>query len=138
MEEMSALPEGSFSLIVAHAVIQYLPRPELEGLLAQWRRLLQKGGSLLMVDLVAPGVTWFSDFGALLDRAFRNGFFLAALPGLARVAMSRRRRLWKEPVAYGEDEILALLEAARLPASRVRPNVGLNPQRMAFQAYRLR
>ena len=38
------LPDGSFDLIVLHSVAQYLSAPELDGLLASFRRLLKPDG----------------------------------------------------------------------------------------------
>jgi SAM-dependent methyltransferase len=139
-EEVAALPDGSFRLIIVNSVLQYIPKADLPDLLAGWRRLLVKGGSLLLADVIPPSVGMAKDAAALLTFASKEGFLLAALVGLARNAVSPYRKLRSELglTVYEEEEMLRLLEAARLPASRVKPNVGHNQNRMAFQAFRLR
>ncbi|MFG1361490.1 class I SAM-dependent methyltransferase [Xanthobacter pseudotagetidis] len=139
-EEVAALPDGSFNLIVVNSVLQYIPKVDLPALLAGWRRLLLKGGSLLLADVIPPDVGMVKDVTALLRFATKEGFLPAALVGLARTAVSPYRKLRTELglTFYEEDEMLRLLETARLPASRVRPNIGHNQNRMAFQAFRLR
>jgi len=139
-DDMAALPEGYFSLVAANSLIQRFSCAELAGFLALWRRLLRKGGSLVLSDIIPPGVGADADMGALLGLGFREGFFLAAVTGLARSVSSPDGWPQSGPglTFYAEDELLALLEAARLPATRLRPNVGLNPYRMAYQAFRLR
>src|SRR4051794_39733166 len=44
--EVERLPDGSFDLIVSNSMVQYLSVPELERVLALWRRLLAPGGSV--------------------------------------------------------------------------------------------
>src|SRR5882672_3983563 len=39
-DDVAALPDGRLDLIVSNSVVQYLTLPELERLLALWRRLL--------------------------------------------------------------------------------------------------
>jgi SAM-dependent methyltransferase len=139
-EDVAGLPDGGFHLIVVNSVLQYIPKADLPGLLAGWRRLLGKGGSLLLADVIPPHVGMAQDVAALLTFAAKEGFLGAALVGLARTAVSPYRKLRSELglTVFEEEEMLRLLEAARLPASRVRPNVGHNQNRMAFQAFRLR
>ena len=139
-EQVAALPDGSFHLVIVNSVLQYIPRADLPGLLAGWRRLLDKGGSLLLADVIPPDVGMAQDVAALIAFAAKEGFLPAALLGLARTAFSPYRRLRNELglTVYQEEEMLRLLEAARLPASRVRPNIGHNQNRMAFRAFRLR
>lgn len=139
-EEVAAMPEGSFSLITVNSVLQYLSRAQIKRHLLEWRRLLRKGGSLVLSDVIDPRAGRGRDTEALLGFALKEGFFLQALYFLLCSPLSPYRRRCAELglTAYGEEEILALLEEARLPATRVRPNVGHNQARMAFQAFRLR
>lgn len=135
-EEIAALPDGSFDLIIANSLLQYLDRPTLDGLLVQWRRLLAPGGRLLLADIIPPDVSAVQDAGALLSFAARDGFLGAALVGLVRTALSPYRKLRGELglSMYREADFLALLRAAGFSAERTRPNVGHNQNRMAFLA----
>lgn len=139
-EEVFTLPEGSFSLITVHSVIQFVARPALVELFAQWRRLLKKGGSLILSDVLSPDCGRVSDAAALVTFAFNEGFLLEALLAVPRARRSPYRQACAELglSVYGEHELLSMLETARLPATRVRPNVGYNQSRMAIQAFRLR
>lgn len=133
-EEVSALPDGSFDLIICNSVAQYLSRDLLATLVVEWRRLLAPGGRLLIADIIPPHVSALADAAALLKLAAREKFLVPAVVGLARTAVSPYRKLRAELglTTYEEADILALLEGAGLKARRVRPNVGHNQQRMAF------
>ncbi|MEP9379817.1 class I SAM-dependent methyltransferase [Aquabacter sp. CN5-332] len=135
-EEVEALPDGSFDLIVANSLLQYLKRPQLDGLLAMWRRLLAPGGRLLLADVIPPDVSAVKDAAALLSFAARDGFLGAAVVGLVRTAVSPYRKLRGELglSMYREDEFAGLLRSAGFQAERTRPNVGHNQSRMAFLA----
>lgn len=139
-EDLAGMADASFSLICVNSVVQYLSREDLAHLLPQWRRLLKKGGSLVISDVLPAKPGMGSDLGAFLGFALKEGFFIQALTTCLRTALSPYARLRRTIglTTYDESEMLALLEAARLPASRVRPNVGYNQERMAFQAFRLR
>lgn len=133
-EEVSALPDGSFDLIICNSVAQYLSRDLLASLVREWRRLLAPGGRLLLADVIPPHVSALADAEALLRLAAREKFLLAAVAGLARTAISPYRKLRAELglTTYEEAEVLALLTQAGLAARRVQPNIGHNQQRMAF------
>lgn len=135
-EDIEALPGGSFDFIVANSLLQYLKRPQLDGLLALWRRLLAPGGRLLLADVIPPDVSAVKDAAALLSFAARDGFLGAAVVGLARTAVSPYRKLRGELglSMYREEEFAELLAAAGFEAERTRPNVGHNQSRMAFLA----
>ncbi len=135
-EEVEAMPDGSFDLIVANSLLQYLKRPQLDALLRVWRRLLAPGGRLLLADVIPPDVSAVRDAGALLAFAARDGFLGAAVVGLARTAVSPYRKLRGELglSTYREGDFLAVLAGAGFAAERTRPNVGHNQSRMAFLA----
>ncbi|OYX86583.1 MAG: SAM-dependent methyltransferase [Azorhizobium sp. 35-67-5] len=135
-DEVAALPDGHFDLIVANSLLQYLDRPTLDGLLALWRRLLVPDGRLLLADIIPPNVSAVQDAAALLSFAAKDGFLSAAVVGLVRTALSPYRKLRGELglSMYREDAFLALLREAGFAAERTRPNVGHNQNRMAFLA----
>lgn len=136
-EEVEALPDGSFDLIVANSLLQYLPGAVLRDLLALWRRLLAPGGKLLLADVIPPDVSAMTDAMALLRFAAAEGFLPAAMAGLVRTAFSPYRKLRADLGLshYSAPDICARLVAAGFEPERVQPNVGHNPARMAFLAH---
>lgn len=137
-EDLAGLPERAFSLITANSAVQYLAPGAFMSLLETWRRLLKKGGSLILSDMIPSDTRAGGDASALLGLAFREGFFLDAVMGLGRSSPDGRPGRAMGLTYYDERELLALLESVRLPATRLHPNVGLNPRRLSFRAYRLR
>ena len=134
-EEVETLPDGRFDLIVSNSVVQYLTSEELHRLLAMWRRLLAPGGTLVVADVIPPGVGATSDVIALLRYAARNGFLFAALLGLARTAVSPYRKLRSRIgiAQYTESAFMQELRSAGFAAERT-GNLEHNPVRMSFRA----
>jgi SAM-dependent methyltransferase len=135
-EQLGDIPAGSLDLIVVNSVLQYLSRPDLDGLLATWKGLLKPGGQLLIADVIPHDVGPLTDVMALLKLGAQNGFFIASFFGLARTFFSdyRKTRAALGLSHYSEPEMLALLAAAGYDARRRRPNLGHNQARMAFVA----
>jgi SAM-dependent methyltransferase len=135
-EEVAHLPDGSFDLIVANSLVQYLTAAELDRLLALWHRLLAPGGALVVADVIPPGVGPLNDVRALIRYAAANGFLLAALAGLIRTALSRYSVLRRSLgiAHYSEAEFRAKLAAAGYTAERLSHNLEHNPARMTFRA----
>jgi len=136
-EDVAALPDARFELIVSNSVVQYLTSSELERLLALWRRLLAPGGALIVADVIPPDVGKGSDVAALMRYAAQNGFFFAALAGLARTAVSPYRKLRSTLgiAQYTEAEFMGKLAAAGYVAARLPHNFEHNPARMTFRAH---
>ena len=86
-DEIAALPAASLDVVVMHSVAQYLASEQLDALLALFRRLLCPGGLFILGDIIPPEVSAATDAMALLRFAGANGFFVAALLGLARTVM---------------------------------------------------
>jgi SAM-dependent methyltransferase len=135
-EEVEHLATASLDLIFANSLVQYLTEPELDALLATWRRLLVADGVLIVADVIPPDVGPLSDVMALLRYAATNGFFVAALVGLTRTALSPYRRLRNELgiARYSEADFLKKLQQAGFRAERLTRNVEHNPARMSFRA----
>jgi SAM-dependent methyltransferase len=129
-------PGRSIELIVANSVIQYLTPAELDRSLTLWRRLLAPNGTLIVADVIPPGVAAASDVTALLRYAAHNGFLTAALAGLARTAFSPYRKLRRTIgiAQYTQGEFLDKLAAAGYSAERLAYNFEHNPARMTFRA----
>lgn len=135
-EEVEALPESEFDLIVVNSLIQYLSRSEFAERLVVWRAKLKTGGHLVLADIIPPHVSPLADAGALLGFATKGGFLGAALVGLVRTFFSDYRRLRGELglAQYDEPEMIGLLAAAGLSATRRPRNLGHNQARMTFVA----
>jgi SAM-dependent methyltransferase len=132
----AALPAGSFDLIVMHSVAQYLSGPELDRLLATFRKLLKADGLLVVGDIVPPRLAAPAAALTLLRIGAANGFFWAAVGGLLRIFVSDY--LWlKKTVGlshYDEAAMLEKLKAAGYSPTRAPRNIGHNQRRMTFLA----
>ena len=135
-EEIAALPDRTFDLIVMHSVAQYLTAQELDALLALFRRLLKTDGRLVLGDVIPPQVSALTDAFALLRFASDEGFLGAALLGLIRTVLSNywRLRTTLGLTRYAEAGMLGKLAAAGFSATRAPTNIGHNPARMTFLA----
>jgi len=135
-EKLENEPDNRFELIVSNSVVQYLTGSDLDRLLLLWRRLLTSNGTLIIADVIPPGVGPASDVAALLRYAARNGFLLAALAGLARTAVSPYRKLRRTIgiSQYTQDEFMQKLAAAGYAAERLPSNLEHNQARMTFRA----
>lgn len=135
-EEVECLPDHSFDLIVLHSVIQYLAKSETEALLRLFRKLLQPSGILVVGDVISPHGRASSDAIALLRLAAANGFLVATVAGLVRLALSNYRSLRGRLglTRYEEGEIIQMLSAAGFAAERARKNIGHDQARLAFVA----
>lgn len=135
-DDIAALPASSFDLIVIHSVAQYLTPEQLEEKLSLFQRLLRTDGLLVLGDIVPPNVSPLTDALSLLRFGADNGFFFAAIFGLARTLFSDYARLRSRLglTHYGEPELTAKLAAAGFVAQRAAENVGHNPSRMTFLA----
>ena len=89
-----------------------------------------------MADVIPPDAGAITDVAALLRYAAANGFFLAALWGLARTAVSPYSRLRSRigVTRYTQSAFLRKLEAAGFTAERMVRNLEHNPARMTFRA----
>ena len=134
--EAERLPDGSLDLIVANSVTQYLTPAELDSLLGLWHRLLAPEGTLIVADVIPPDAGTLTDVTALLRYAAANGFFFAALAGLARTAVSPYRRLRSRigVTRYTQSAFIQKLAAAGFRAERLPRNLEHNAARMTFRA----
>lgn len=135
-EQVEALPDASFEVIILHSVSQYLSPAQFRGLLTLFKRLLAPGGKLVIGDVVQPDTPAWKDALALLRFGWREGFFLAALRGLARTALSDYSRLRKQAglTRYSQSEMTAALDAAGFRGERQADNIGHLQTRMTFVA----
>ncbi len=135
-EDVAALPDGRFDLIVSNSVAQYLTADELTKLLAMFRRLLAPNGTLVFADVIPPDVGALSDVLALLRYAAKHGFLIAALAGLVKTIVSpyRKIRATLGIAQYTEAQFMQKLADAGFSAERLARNMEHNPARMTFRA----
>jgi SAM-dependent methyltransferase len=133
---LAQLANGSLDVVVAFSVVQYIPRPELPALLRRWRRLLKPDGQLVISDVIPPDAGMVNDITSLLATAWRGGFFVAALRGLAATLFSDYRRLRRQLgfAVYTEVEMRQLLRDAAFTAERLPRNLGFHPGRHTYLA----
>jgi SAM-dependent methyltransferase len=133
---LAGLPAASLDLVVVNSVLQYLSAGELEGWLAVWREKLAPRGLLVLADVLPPESSAVADAAMLLRVAARNGFLLAALGGLASLALGDYRRLRRELglTRWDPTELARRLEEAGFTVERRAANLGFNPNRMTFLA----
>jgi hypothetical protein len=91
---------------------------------------------LLLGDVIPTEVSAATDALALLRFGLNEGFFFAALFGLARTAFSNYWALRSKLglTRYGERAIIDKLQSAGFAAVRSADNIGHNPARMTFLA----
>ena len=135
-EQVAALLARSLDVIVLHSVAQYLTPDELDALLAQFRRQLTDNGLLIVGDVIPTRVSALTDAIALLSFGAGNGFFGAALVGLARTVASDYWRLRSDLglTRYDESAIMEKLAKAGFSARHAPTNIGHNQARMTFLA----
>jgi SAM-dependent methyltransferase len=135
-DDVKQLPDRSFDLIVLHSVAQYLTPQETSALFATFRRLLKPDCILAVSDVIPPHVPASTDALALLRFGAANGFFFAAVTGLARTLVSDYWRLRTQYglTRYSEAVMIEKLAAAGFTAQRAPDNIGHNQARMEFIA----
>ena len=116
--QAAVLPAGSFDLIVLHSVAQYLSGPELDQVLATFRKLIKPDGLLVLGDIVPPRFAAAAAALALLRCGAANGFFWAAVFGLIRIFVSDYLRLRKTVGLSHYAEAAMIEKLKRVPATR--------------------
>ena len=134
--DLPTWPAASIDLIVMHSVSQYLTADELDRTLALFARLLAANGTLVVGDVLQPHTNAVTDALALLRFGGREGFFTAAVIGLARTLFSSYWRLRSSLglSRYSEQAMIERLARAGLVARRAATNIGHNQARMTFLA----
>ncbi len=133
---VEALTDRSLDVIVVFSVIQYIDRAALAALLRQWRQKLAPDGMLVIADVIPPEAGLVDDIRSLLATAWRHGFLLQALGGLAATLFSDYRRLRQQLglSIYRDEEIRDLMQAAGFKVERRPANLGFHPARRTYLA----
>lgn len=136
LADLEAQGAAGFDLIIVVSVLQYIPRADLPDLLKRWKSWLAPEGRLLLADIVTPDVPIVRDVASQLTFAWKNGFFLAALFAIVRLALSDYRRIRHDSgfSVYRADEIAGEIAGAGLTPERLAHNIGPTPHRLSFTA----
>lgn len=136
---LAALPDASLDLLICNSIFQYLTREECRALVIFAAKKLKLGGKILVGDVIPPHVDKVADSLALLDFAYRGGFFFAALRGL----MMRNFSKYGQPrpsaglTTFSIPDMLRLVSIQGFEARRIDHNIGHNRTHMTFIGTRI-
>ena len=127
---------ASIDLIVVNSVVQYLERRQFADALRLFHRLLKSDGTLLLGDIIAPDTPLVGHVTTFLRFAWQNGFFIAALVGLARNFVSPYRKLRRDAgyACYTQTQMLGLLDANGFAGERLASNIAVSQLRSSYLA----
>jgi SAM-dependent methyltransferase len=134
--ELDAVPPASVDLIIVNSVVQYLDQRQFAEALHVFHRLLKSDGKLLLGDIVVPDTPLLSHVTTFLRFAWQNGFFIAAVFGLARNFFSPYRKLCRDAgyTCYTESEMLVVLNKNGFIGERLKSNIAVSQLRSAYLA----
>jgi SAM-dependent methyltransferase len=136
--ELDAMSPASVDLIIVNSVVQYLDRRQFSDALRRFHRLLKSDGKLLLGDIIAPDTPLLGHVTTFLRFAWQNGFFVAAVIGLARNFISPYRRLRRDAgyACYTAGEMLGLLDESGFVGERLTSNIAVSQLRSSYLARR--
>ena len=134
--ELDAVAPASLDLIIVNSVVQYLDRRQFTDALRLFHRLLKRDGKLLLGDVIAPDTPLVGHVTTFLRFAWQNGFFIAALFGLARNFVSPYRKLRRDAgyACYTTGEMLGLLDENGFVGERLMSNIAVSQLRSSYLA----
>jgi SAM-dependent methyltransferase len=134
--ELDAVAPASVDLIIVNSVVQYLDRRQFGDALRLFHRLLKSDGRLLLGDIIAPDTPLVGHVTTFLGFAWRNGFFIAAVIGLARNFVSPYRKLRRDAgyACYAVGEMLGLLDENGFVGERLTSNIAVSQLRSSYLA----
>ncbi|HEY1735263.1 MAG TPA: class I SAM-dependent methyltransferase [Methylovirgula sp.] len=137
--ELEALPDATLDLFICNSIFQYLSREECREVAAFAAQKLKLGGKMLVGDIVPPNVDKVADSLALLDFAYRGGFFLAALRGMMAkfLSLDPRMRPRLGLTTFSIPDMQRLLSIEGFETRRIDRNIGHNRTHMSFVGKRI-
>ena len=134
--ELGAVAPASVDLIIVNSVVQYLDRRQFGDSLRLFHRLLKSDGKLLLGDIIAPDTPLAGHVTTFLRFAWRNGFFVAAIIGLARNFVSPYRKLRRDAgyACYTPTQMLGLLDDNGFVGERLTSNIAVSQLRSSYLA----
>jgi SAM-dependent methyltransferase len=134
--ELDAVLPASVDLIVVNSVVQYLDRRQFTDALRRFHRLLKSDGRLLLGDIIAPDTPLVGHVTTFLRFAWQNGFFIAAIIGLARNFVSPYRKLRRDAgyACYTDMQMLGLFDDNGFVGERLASNIAVSQLRSSYLA----
>jgi SAM-dependent methyltransferase len=134
--ELDAVSPASVDLIIVNSVVQYLDRRQFGDALQLFHRLLKSDGMLLLGDIIAPDTPLIAHVTTFLGFAWQNGFFVAAIIGLARNFVSPYRKLRRDAgyACYTQTQMLGLLGDNGFVGERLASNIAVSQLRSSYLA----
>jgi SAM-dependent methyltransferase len=134
--QLDAVPPASVDLIVVNSVVQYLDRRQFTDALCLFHRVLKSDGKLLLGDIIAPDTPLVGHVTTFLRFAWQNGFFIAAIIGLARNFVSPYRKLRRDAgyACYTDMQMLGLLDDNGFAGERLASNIAVSQLRSSYLA----
>lgn len=134
--ELDATLPASVDLIIVNSVVQYLDRGQFVDALQLFYRLLKSDGKLLLGDIIAPDTPLIGHVTTFLRFAWQNGFFVAAIFGLARNFVSPYRKLRRNAgyACYTQSQLLGLLNDNGFVGERLMSNIAVSQLRSSYLA----
>ena len=116
--------------------MQYLDRRQFSDALRLFHRLLKRDGTLLLGDLIAADTPLVGHVTTFLHFAWQNGFFIAAIIGLARNFVSPYRKLRRDAgyACYTDTQMLGLLDDNGFAGERLASNIAVSQLRSSYLA----
>jgi SAM-dependent methyltransferase len=138
--ELGAVLPASVDLIIVNSVVQYLDRRQFVDALQLFHRLLKSDGKLLLGDIIAPDTPLVGHVTTFLRFAWQNGFFVAAIFGLARNFVSPYRKLRRDAgyACYTQTQLLGLLDDNGFVGERLASNIAVSQLRSSYLARKSR
>jgi SAM-dependent methyltransferase len=132
--ELDAISPGSVDLIIVNSVVQYLDRGQFTDALRLFHRVLKSDGKLLLGDIIAPDTPLVGHVATFLRFAWQNGFFIAAIIGLARNFVSPYRKLRRDAgyACYTEMQMVGLLDDNGFVGERLASNIAVSQLRSSY------
>jgi hypothetical protein len=116
--------------------VQYLSASQFADALQLFHRLLTSDGKLLLGDIIAPDTPLVGHVTTFLRFAWQNGFFVAAIVGLARNFVSPYRKLRRDAgyACYTQTQLLGLLDDNGFVGERLASNIAVSQLRSSYLA----
>jgi SAM-dependent methyltransferase len=136
---LDLLAGSTVDLVIVNSVIQYLSQQELGDALAMFHRLLRPGGALLIGDVIGPSTGNLRHVATFLHFAWKRGFLLSAICGLALTFASPYRTLQRDVglAAFTPAQIIRSLSQHGFAADQLSRNIAVSQHRSSYLAHKL-